>query len=933
MGSQAEIDLFDSCVHKSSFQKTPVSMIQELSARRNIPCQFDILDKTDPISNNVFKYRFTFGEGVAVGDGTSKKFSKQEVALNMLKLIRQHYPLFFETEFKPIDYENQVDACNKINENCVISLIKVCAIKNLGEPVYEQIWDEVEKQTRLLTVSCQVAQRIEIATYKTKRQAKNLAAFQMLKKLESMEFQRSLSPVQNDSMKNLEIIEINKYQEKISINATIEKKIDNQAESDSQDGSVHSSSFQKTPISLIHEFSAKNKLSYQFDLLFSSVLTSKKIFRYRLTLGENQTVADGSSKKIAKHQVALNMLKLIRQHNLHLYETEIKQFDLNNQVDVCNKIDKNSVGILANICTNKKLGEPVYELVLEEVDKYTKSFTFSCQVAQMIETAAYKSKRQAKNLAAFQMLEKLESMEFLGSMTPVQEQYNSVKVLEIVENIKSQEKNKINSEMGNPAGIDLQGESAHTSLLKSDAISIIYEYAIKRKAPCQFNLLNNGASVSKKKFKYKLTLGDDQTVADGTSKKSAKHLVALKMLKLIMQHNPCAFKTEFKQIDFENQVDDNNKINENSVGRLSDICTFKNLKKPVYELVREEGEPHTKLYTYSCQVAQMIEIATYKTKRQAKNLTALQMLDKLESMECQGSMNPAQEQYGILENIKINKHQGKQTIKAKMNNTAGIDLQGESADTSLLKSDAISIIYKYAAKTKILCQFNLLNNSASVSKKKFKYKLILGDNQTIADGTSKKSAKHLVALKMLELIRQHNPRFFETEVKQIDFENQVDVCDNIKVNSVGCLSNLCAINNLGEPVYKLVREERENHTKLYTFSCQVAQMIETATYKTKRHAKNLTAFQMLGKLESMEFYRTMNSVQEQYDSMKILENIEIDKNHEKQSINAKMDNPAPTDSKYSGRLYKICKIENPRERDFAAVVGNGDPSQSLYTVS
>ncbi|VVC38856.1 Double-stranded RNA-binding domain [Cinara cedri] len=256
----------------------------------------------------------------------------------------------------------------------------------------------------------------------------------------------------------------------------------------------------------------------------------------------------------------------------------------------------------------------------------------------------------------------------------------------------------------------------------------------------------------------------------------------------------------------------------------------------------------------------MIETATYKTKSQAKNLTAHQMLEKLESMEFHGSMTPVLNQNDpikILENIEINKSQvqlsKKGTTEKEMDNQAGIDLHDGCVHISSFQKTPASMIQEFATRRNIPCKFDLIDNTNPSLNNVYKYRLTLGDDQTVGYGTSKKSAKHQVALNMHNVLKQHNPRFIETEFKQIDFENPVDVCNNIKVNVVGSLSNLCVINNLGKPVYEIVREEGEPHTKLYTFSCQVAQMFEIASFKTKRQAKNLAAFQMLRKIESMEF--------------------------------------------------------------------------------
>ncbi|VVC27617.1 Double-stranded RNA-binding domain, partial [Cinara cedri] len=114
MDNQVGIDLQDLSVHGSWFKKSPISMIKEIADKMCIPCQFDLLENYDLTSNIGFKYRLTVGGYQIVADGPSKKSAKNQVALNMLKLIKKHNPLLSENEFKQIDFENQDDVCNKI---------------------------------------------------------------------------------------------------------------------------------------------------------------------------------------------------------------------------------------------------------------------------------------------------------------------------------------------------------------------------------------------------------------------------------------------------------------------------------------------------------------------------------------------------------------------------------------------------------------------------------------------------------------------------------------------------------------------------------------------------------------------------------------------------------------------------------------------------
>ncbi|VVC35279.1 Double-stranded RNA-binding domain, partial [Cinara cedri] len=212
-----------------------------------------------------------------------------------------------------------------------------------------------------------------------------------------------------------------------------------------------------------------------------------------------------------------------------------------------------------------------------------------------------------------------------------------------------------------------------------------------------------------------------------------------------------------------------------------------------------------------------------------------------------------------------------------MDNEAGLDLQDWSVRERSYKKSPISMIKEIAEKINIPCQYELLDNYDLTPNNVFKYRLTLGDYQTVADGPSKKSAKHQVALNMIKQIKKHNPILSGTEFNQIDFGNQVDDCNKIDANCVDRLAKACTIKNLVEPVYKQVCEDAVK---------QEAQMIDIATCKTKTEDENLTAHQMLGKLESMEFHRSMTPEQENNDPIKNLEDIEIDKNQGKQSINA-----------------------------------------------
>jgi len=214
---------------------------------------------------------------------------------------------------------------------------------------------------------------------------------------------------------------------------------------------------------------------------------------------------------------------------------------------------------------------------------------------------------------------------------------------------------------------NLNDKSAHISSLNKTPASIVQEYAAKNRLVPQYDLIHNGVSHSKVSFKYSLTLDDYVAVGDGTSKKEAKHVAALNLLKIMIDDKPQLLNTDFKQWDFDNHVVSpfDNNIKVNAVGQLNDICTNNKLGMPVFKLVREEGQAHAKLFTISCHVAKMVEVATHKTKKQAKHLAAVQMVNKLMSIDkslvmevdpCVSDSMKVLEQVEIIKSDQINKY-------------------------------------------------------------------------------------------------------------------------------------------------------------------------------------------------------------------------------------------------------------------------------------
>ncbi|XP_025418690.1 RISC-loading complex subunit tarbp2-like isoform X2 [Sipha flava] len=209
-----------------------------------------------------------------------------------------------------------------------------------------------------------------------------------------------------------------------------------------------------------------------------------------------------------------------------------------------------------------------------------------------------------------------------------------------------------------------------------------------------------------------------------------------------------------------------------------------------------------------------------------------------------------------------------------MNQFVRLDLQ---AHISSLNKTPASIVQEYAAKNHLVPQYNIIHNGISQSKVTFKYSLALGNYETVGEGSSKKEAKHEAALKILKLMIKDNPQLLETEFKHWDFDNHVvsPFDNNIKVNAIGQLNEICANNKLALPEFRLVREEGQAHAKLFTISCHLSKMVEIATHKTKKQAKHLSAVQMVKRFQSLEQSLVMEPEKQNTDSLKVLDQVEL----------------------------------------------------------
>ncbi|XP_050434878.1 RISC-loading complex subunit tarbp2-like [Adelges cooleyi] len=288
--------------------------------------------------------------------------------------------------------------------------------------------------------------------------------------------------------------------------------------------------------------------------------------------------------------------------------------------------------------------------------------------------------------------------------------------------------------------LDLQDKSAHISSLNKTPVTIVQEYASKRHLCPRYDLVHNGTKQNTVTFFYRVELQGIETIGEGSSKKEAKHVAASKLLQKLLEVTPESFKNEFKQFDLGTRVvspyDKN--IKENAVGQLNDICCNLKLKLPEFKEVREEGQAHAKLFTVSCQVAKLIEEATHKTKQQAKQLAAQQMVKRLTSMDktlitpIDQSVSDSMRVIEIVEPIMSHKLKKNAPMDEDISNyhlffknnewpnteTLVELVQQMDSDSKLMLTDPISVLNKVVEECEMLLQKNYIDENCILGPSK-----------------------------------------------------------------------------------------------------------------------------------------------------------------------------------------------------------------------
>ncbi|XP_046393355.1 RISC-loading complex subunit tarbp2-like isoform X2 [Ischnura elegans] len=196
----------------------------------------------------------------------------------------------------------------------------------------------------------------------------------------------------------------------------------------------------KTPMSTLNEYMLRKGFTPQYELITDSA-GHDTFFQYVVTAGNVRETGSGRSKKEAKHNAAVKALetlansdKLVRAQLLVTSGVTTKvALDKDDAASVAvspyaEQVTENSVGALAELCAQQNLKEPEYQLVAESGPAHSKTFVILCQVLTLREQGKARTKKQAKQISAKLMIDKIR--EHLAMASPLISETRTVKQAE-----------------------------------------------------------------------------------------------------------------------------------------------------------------------------------------------------------------------------------------------------------------------------------------------------------------------------------------------------------------------------------------------------------------------------------------------------------------------------------------------------------------------
>ncbi|XP_037106734.1 double-stranded RNA-binding protein Staufen homolog 1 [Syngnathus acus] len=374
---------------------------------------------------------------------------------------------------------------------------------------------------------------------------------------------------------------------------------------------------EKTPMCLVNELARFNKLQPEYKLLSEQGPAHCKIFSVRLTLGDQHWDAEGTSIKKAQHSAATSALA----------ESVLPKPTIRTPRNT----GKNSDGMIQimelNALCSKLSKKPIYK----PIDHYPMRpahMSYGVRVPGPYQRSMqhYYYPFPPMGPTIYHMELSIGGQQFVGKGRTRQlaKQDAAMRALKVLQS------EPILQQMP-----EVNEEPEEENLNKSE-ISQVFEIALKRNLPVNFEVLKEEGPPHIKSFVVRVTVGEFSGEGEGKSKKIAKKLAAAAVLGDLkkLPHIPSVERTlprikkKTKSI-IKLQTSPEYGQGMNPISRLAQIQQAKKEKEPEYSMVTERGLPRRREFVMQVSVCGQSAEGMGPSKKVAKKNAAEKMLEML----------------------------------------------------------------------------------------------------------------------------------------------------------------------------------------------------------------------------------------------------------------------------------------------------------------
>ncbi|KAM9859721.1 double-stranded RNA-binding protein Staufen homolog 1 isoform 2-T2 [Aulostomus maculatus] len=372
---------------------------------------------------------------------------------------------------------------------------------------------------------------------------------------------------------------------------------------------------EKTPMCLVNELARFNKIQPEYKLLCEQGPAHSKIFSVRLTLGDQHWEAEGTSIKKAQHSAAASALA----------ETTLPKPTIRTPRNTADGMTHTME--LNALCM--KLGKkPMYKPLDPYPGMRPPNFNYNVRAPGPYQRSMqqYYYPFAPVGPMLYHMELSIGCQQFIGKGRTRQLAKHDAagKALKVLQ------KEPILQQL--PV---INGEPEEENLNKSE-ISQVFEIALKRNLPVNFEVLKEDGPPHMKRFLVRVTVGEFSGEGEGKSKKIAKKLSAAAVLAELkrLPYIPSVEKTlprikkKTKSI-MKLQTSPEYGQGMNPISRLAQIQQAKKEKEPEYTMVTERGLPRRREFVMQVTVCGQSAEGMGPSKKVAKRNAAEKMLELL----------------------------------------------------------------------------------------------------------------------------------------------------------------------------------------------------------------------------------------------------------------------------------------------------------------